>query len=103
MSTEELKMILEVLTRTTDTASNAAIWWMVLHYGSNLLTILTVIGGLCIGVWLICRAAVTAGEWGQAARNVAKSWGGRGETYLYTADRDALNRAMRAGSERNTK
>jgi hypothetical protein len=98
MSTEELKMILDVLTRVTDTTGNAAIWWMALHYGVGVINVAIVVGGLCFAVALIVRAAMHTSDWANQARAISKAWGGEGETYVMRRDREALRAAIERSS-----
>jgi hypothetical protein len=55
MDIEQLKLILETVQGITGDAKSAAIWWMALHYGLQILNHLLVAGVIITVVLLIVR------------------------------------------------
>lgn len=55
MNTEELKMILEMLGRVSETAGGAVKWWMVMHYGEKVLTTLCATVGISGTIVYVAR------------------------------------------------
>ena len=56
MDIEQFKLMMEMLRGVSGDASNAAIWWMVLHYGSDFLRVLAVSGTVLGAAYFIVRA-----------------------------------------------
>lgn len=98
MNTEELKMVMEALGRLSDTAGNAAQWWLVLHYGQRVFENLLVFGGIVSVVWIVAssirRATVEGEEWAALGRRVARRMGGNGNAGSCSGDAERIDRIL---------
>ena len=100
MSAEELKMILDAIASVSGNASNAAIWWMALHYGTQVIGhLLAAVSGTAI-VISVARTLAGASEWARLGQQVAGAWGAASPFgRVMNDDRDAIGRAIAAAKE----
>jgi len=104
MNTEELKFVFDAIGAMADGAATAALWWMVLHYGLKLLTVVAVCAAAVIVVRLITRTVLLTRDeypWVQAGKSVAEAWGaGTAYTHMAKTDHDAIRAAINAAYNR---
>lgn len=104
MNTDEVKLVLDAISTMADGASTAAVWWMVLHYGLKLLTVVFVCGAVVLVVRLITGTMLKLDAnqpWVQAGKSVAEAWGaGTAYRCMYTSDHAAIRAAVNAGHDR---
>ena len=100
MTTEEIKMILDVLKGVTDGAATVAWVWIAASYGVTLIGwVLSVFGVLAFTV-IVARASMRNDEWAQAGRKVAKAHGGDGEPWFYRdSDVKAIEKAIQSATK----
>jgi hypothetical protein len=96
MSIEELKLILSTINQVSSDASTAAIVWLVMHYGIQLIEALCWFGGAVLACWFIGKGIVNANRWADLGRQVSRAYGARGDDYLYESDFVAIDKAIAA-------
>lgn len=101
MNTEELKMVLETINNLAGGATDAAIWWIILHYGGQLLVHLSWVFMVGFIVLRLTQAISGTSEWSRAGRTVARSWGASNAMFgsMVSSDHDAIARAIAAASK----
>ena len=69
---EELKLILETISKISGDASTVAIWWVALHYSTKILTSIIVFGGVAVIVYIIAKAFQNTSEWSNLAKSIVR-------------------------------
>jgi hypothetical protein len=91
MNTEELKMVLDALSKISGDAGGAAQWWLIAHYGSGILQglfwVVGILGGIYMIVTVLAGAIQGADEWAAYGKHCARLFGGQGGTYPHESDR----------------
>jgi hypothetical protein len=102
MNPEELKLILDTISTVSGNAGTAAIWWMALHYGSEVVKVALVAGGFIAVSRLIINAVTWTSEWARLGREVARAWGPHCSPIsglVSSTDRAAIRKAVAAAQE----
>lgn len=95
MNIEELKLVLQTVQGIGGDARSAAIWWMALHYGTETIKYLSLMGTLLGAVYGIRRVLVGDAEWRVLAQGILAAYGHRDSASYVTADaRRAAQRAI---------
>lgn len=72
MSTDELKLVLETIGKISQDASTAAVWWLILHYLSQMLVpIAWLIAAIVLGRGLVTAFATSIGGNAEVAKHKA--------------------------------
>ena len=75
MNAEELKMVLDAIATLGVNGKEAFIWWLVLKYGSSLITsVMFLIGALCVP-YLVLRTIRQLSRSNTALKEIAKNLG----------------------------
>lgn len=90
MNTEEIRLVVDALRQLSGDASTAAIWWMVMRYGAELVVWLAGFGSVVGCVWMLVRAKVEGNRWADFGRKIAKAMGGRGDLDTFDRDQDIV-------------
>ncbi len=96
---EELKLILETISKISGDASTVAIWWVALHYSTKILTSIIVFGGVAVIVYIIAKAFQNTSEWSNLAKSIVKAHGGRGGYCVFHEDEAAAKKAIEAAKQ----
>lgn len=106
MTTDEIRMVLDALRQLSGDASNAALWWLVAHYGAEVAGSLIVAGtliGLGAVLLRVVRAVIGMNEWAEFGRETARALGGRGTEYSYREDKQKITAAILAAARETKK
>lgn len=94
MTIDEIKMILGVLKGVSEGAATVAWAWIAASYFVTLVGYLCFAGTVLGVVTILTRAVSKTNEWVEAGRRVARAYGGKGNDYLCTSDRAAIDMAI---------
>jgi hypothetical protein len=103
MNEQELRMVLDALRSLSGDASTAAVWWMALHYGTRLFTVLIVVVAVAWTLKTALAYMTGLSEWQEAGRSVSRAWGGGSGSFMFNEDKDAIDRAIKAGNKKQEK
>ena len=99
MTPEELKLILETIKTISGDASTAAVVWVSLHYGVDVLRMLIACITLFSVIYVAVRFFVGMNEWAALGRSVAKAYKAEGGAYVYPSDEKAIAKAIQKAGE----
>ena len=95
MNIEELKLVLQTIQGISGDASSAAIVWMALHYGTQVLGVIATAGTLLGGIYVVAQAFLGQSEWAELAKRVCSAYGCDDDyTYATAEQKRALRRAI---------
>lgn len=82
---EELKIVMEAIAQLGQAGKEAFVWWLVLTYGTKILTSMMVLTGALGVPWLILRTVRQSSSRNEALTAIGKDLG---VDYYYWADSD---------------
>lgn len=94
MDMEQLKLILATLRDITGDAGHAAVWWMAMHYGVKVLTMLLIAGVIITALVLLIRVVRASSDADRLCRELARKLGVESFDTWYAPDRKALLKAI---------
>ena len=77
MNAEELKTILDAISTVSGNASNAAVWWIALHYGTKIVGMLAAATTVVWVATAIIRVVAATNAWSSLGAEVSRAWGAR--------------------------
>lgn len=97
MNIDELKIIIDLVREVSNDATSIAVWWIAGQYAFSLLKTLIICGTIFIALRFVAQVISANMQWAEAARAVARVYGGEGGNVFYGTDQQALRKAALAG------